>query len=135
MPPTSTTTDHVQAASVPIEISVSIVAAPCRAFRSAARWNSSPLQNTTGVASASATHSQPVNCSGGTIASDDERHRQRDRDGEPRGGRARAVVGVVPPRLGCGARVVAGGLDGGDEVVDATTRRVEARRSPARSRS
>ena len=68
MPPTSTTTDHVQAASVPTEISVSIVAAPWRAFRSVARWNPRPHQNTTGVASTSATHSQPSNWSGGTIA-------------------------------------------------------------------
>ena len=43
-----------QAASVPIEMSVSIVAAPWRAFRSAARWNGQPAQETTGVASASA---------------------------------------------------------------------------------
>ena len=33
----SATTDHAQAASVPIEISVSIVAAPCRGFTYAAR--------------------------------------------------------------------------------------------------
>ncbi len=34
-PPTSTTVDHVHAASVPTEINVSIVAAPWRAFRNA----------------------------------------------------------------------------------------------------
>ena len=67
-PPSNTTVDHVQAASVPTDTSVSIVAAPCRAFSSAARWNCAPDQNTTGVASASETHSQPVNCSGGIIA-------------------------------------------------------------------
>ena len=69
IPATSTTVDHVHAASVPTEISVSIVAAPWRAFTNAARWNVQPAQNTTGVESASATHSQPSNCSGGTIVS------------------------------------------------------------------
>ncbi len=67
MPPTRTTVDHVQAASVPTEISVSIVAAPWRAFRSVARWNPAPAQKTTGVARTSASHSQPSNWSGGTI--------------------------------------------------------------------
>ena len=68
MPPTSTTVDHAHAASVPIEISVSIVTARWRALRNAARWNGQPAQSTTGVASASAAHSQPSNWSGGTIA-------------------------------------------------------------------
>ena len=40
--PTSTTVDQRQAASVPSEISVSIVAAPWRAFISAARWKPIP---------------------------------------------------------------------------------------------
>ena len=53
---------------MPTEISVSIVAAPWRAFRSVARWNAAPAQKTTGVASTSATHSQPSNRNGGTIA-------------------------------------------------------------------
>ena len=42
------TTDHAQAASVPIEMSVSIVAARWRAFRTAARWKPKPAQRTTG---------------------------------------------------------------------------------------
>ena len=65
----SPTTDQVQAARVPIEISVSIVTAPWRAFRAAARWNGHPAHQTTGVASASASHSHPSNWSGGAIAS------------------------------------------------------------------
>ena len=65
---TSATSDHAQAATVPSEISVSMVAAPCRAFRSAARWNPAPAPNTTGVASTRPSHSQPENCSAGSIA-------------------------------------------------------------------
>ena len=68
-PAESTTTDHVQAESVPRETSVSIVAAPWRALRNAARWNSKPLQKTAGVASTSETHSQPAKRAGGAIAS------------------------------------------------------------------
>ena len=52
-----------------MEMSVSIVTAPWRALTSAARWKSKPAQNTTGVASASASHSQPTNWRGVTIAS------------------------------------------------------------------
>ena len=69
MPARRTTVDQPQAASVPIEMSVSIVTAAWRALRAAARWNGQPAQSTTGVARASATHSQPSNWSGGTIAS------------------------------------------------------------------
>ena len=42
---TTTVADHAQAASVPIEISVSIVAAPCRRLSAAARWKGQPLQH------------------------------------------------------------------------------------------
>ena len=66
-PRKSTAADQPSAASVPIEMRVSIVAAPCRAFSAAARWNGQPAQSTTGAASASATHSHPSNMSGGTI--------------------------------------------------------------------
>ena len=54
---------------MPIEISVSIVAAPWRRALSAARWNSAPPQNTTTLVSANEIHCQPSNCSDGTIAS------------------------------------------------------------------
>ena len=52
---------------MPTEISVSIVAPPWRAAREAARWNPAPATSTTGVESASATHSQPEKRSAGTI--------------------------------------------------------------------
>ena len=39
--------------STPIDTRVSIVEAPCRAFRNAARWNGQAHQSTTGVARAS----------------------------------------------------------------------------------
>ncbi len=91
-PPISTTVDQVQAESVPSEISVSMFAAPWRALASAARWKPRPLQKTTGVASANASHSQPENWSAGIIAEQDERRGQGDGDAEPAGER---VVGVV----------------------------------------
>ena len=68
-PPISTTVDHVQAESVPSEISVSMFAAPWRPLASAARWKPRPLQKTTGVASANASHSQPENWSAEIIPS------------------------------------------------------------------
>lgn len=42
VPKKRTTTDHAQAARVPIEISVSIVATPWRRFCQAARWKGQP---------------------------------------------------------------------------------------------
>ena len=68
-PAASTTADQPQALIVPSEIRVSMPADPWRALRSAERWKPSPATNTTGVESASATHSQPENRSEGTIAS------------------------------------------------------------------
>ncbi len=44
-----------------------MVAAPWRRPAHAARWNGHPPHSTTGPASASAGHSQPPNCSAGTI--------------------------------------------------------------------
>jgi hypothetical protein len=40
-----------------------MVAEPCRRLSAVARWNGHAPQTTTGVASASATHSQPAKCS------------------------------------------------------------------------
>ena len=54
----SATTDQPHAASVPMLIRVSIVAAPWRRLFQAAMWNGWPAQKTTGVASASASHCQ-----------------------------------------------------------------------------
>ena len=53
---------------MPSEMSVSMEAAPWRAFASAARWKGQPAQAHTGVVSASATHSQPSKPKGGTMA-------------------------------------------------------------------
>ena len=47
----SEATDQPHAASVPTEISVSMLAEPWRRFRQAARWNGQPAHSTTGVAS------------------------------------------------------------------------------------
>src|SRR5918992_5230169 len=61
--------DQANAASTPIEISVSIVAVPWRRFAHAARWNGHAAHVTTGPASAREIHCQYVNCRAGTIAS------------------------------------------------------------------
>ena len=60
--------DQPNAASVPIEMSVSMVAAPWRRFSHAARWNGHAPHTITGAASASEAHCQEVNCSAGIIA-------------------------------------------------------------------
>ncbi len=54
----SETTDHPQAASVPTEMRVSMVAVPWRRFCQAALWNGQPAHSTTGVASWSESHCQ-----------------------------------------------------------------------------
>ena len=54
VPKNSAYTDHANADSVPTEINVSMVAAPCRRFVQAARWNGRPPQTTTGAARVSA---------------------------------------------------------------------------------
>ena len=61
-PKKSVPTDQPYAESTPTETSVSIVRDPCRRWRHAARWNRSPPQNTTGVASTSENHCQYRNC-------------------------------------------------------------------------
>jgi hypothetical protein len=61
--------DHSQAASVPTEISVSIVAAPCLRLAQAALWNGQAAHSTTGVTRFSDSHWKLSNCSAGTIAS------------------------------------------------------------------
>ena len=69
VPKNSAYSDHRYAAATPTEISVSMVAAPCRALTSAARWNGHAPHTTTGEASASESHCQFRNCSAGTMAS------------------------------------------------------------------
>ena len=61
--------DHRYAAVTPTEISVSMVAAPCRAPASAARWNGHAPHTATGDASARQAHCQPGKCQAGTIPS------------------------------------------------------------------
>src|SRR6266566_7076743 len=69
VPKNSAYSDQANAASVPIDTSVSIVAVPCRRFFHAARWNGQPPYTTTGAASVSDNHCQLSNCNAGTIAS------------------------------------------------------------------
>ncbi len=68
-PKNSAHSDQPNAASVPTETSVSMVAAPCRALVQAARWNGHPPQTTTGAARVSESHCQLSNCAAGTMAS------------------------------------------------------------------
>src|SRR6187200_1623000 len=67
-PKNSAYSDHTNAAETPIEISVSIVAAPWRRLTHAARWNGYAAHTTTGAASTSDSHCQYVNWSAGIIA-------------------------------------------------------------------
>jgi hypothetical protein len=60
-------TDHANAAETPIEIRVSIVAAPWRRFFHAAVWNGHAPHTATGAANVNAAHCQLTNCSTGTI--------------------------------------------------------------------
>ena len=66
-PRTARSSDHPYAASVPIEMSVSIVAAPWRRFCHAAWWNGNAPQTTTGEVSVRLSHCQLSNCSAGII--------------------------------------------------------------------
>lgn len=59
--------DQPNAARVPTDTRVSMVAAPCRAFVTAARWKGSPPQTTTGAASVSESHCQFSNWRAGII--------------------------------------------------------------------
>ena len=61
------TADQSHEAIEPIDTRVSIVVERCRRLRTAARWKGQPDQNTTGVARAPTTHSQPANRSAGII--------------------------------------------------------------------
>ena len=68
VPKNSAYNDHRNAAEVPIEMSVSIVAAPCFRLVHAALWKGHAAQRITGAASAREAHCQYVNCSAGIIA-------------------------------------------------------------------
>ena len=58
VPRKSAYSDHRNAADTPIEMRVSIVAAPWRRLIQAARWNGQAAQTTTGAARASESHCQ-----------------------------------------------------------------------------
>jgi hypothetical protein len=60
--------DQPKAAIVPIEMSVSMVAVPCRRLAHAAWWNGQAPHTTTGAASVSDSHCQLVNWRAGIIA-------------------------------------------------------------------
>src|SRR4051794_40623330 len=68
VPRKSAHNDHRNAAEVPTEIRVSMVAAPCRALVQAARWKGQAAYVTTGAASVRDSHCQYVNWRAGTIA-------------------------------------------------------------------
>ena len=67
-PRNSAHSDQPNAASVPTEMSVSIVAAPWRRLAQAARWNGQAPHTTTGAASVRDIHCQASNCRAGIIA-------------------------------------------------------------------
>ncbi len=58
VPKNSAYNDHTRAAEVPMEIRVSMVAAPCFRFAQAARWNGSAPHTTTGAVNVSDSHCQ-----------------------------------------------------------------------------
>ncbi|MGX1254547.1 hypothetical protein RKD48_007058 [Streptomyces ambofaciens] len=68
VPRNSAHSDHRNAADVPTEIRVSMVAAPCRALVNAALWKGQAAYVTTGAARVRESHCQYSNCSAGTIA-------------------------------------------------------------------
>lgn len=68
MPRKSAYSDQRNAALVPTEIRVSMVAAPWRRLVHAARWNGHAAHTTTGAVSTRLAHCQYVNWSAGTIA-------------------------------------------------------------------
>ena len=96
VPKNSAHTDQPNAARVPIDTSVSIVAAPWRRLIQAARWNGHPPYATTGAASARDSHCQLVNCNAGTIASDDHRQARTTLMQQPVSQRAEPVLGPAP---------------------------------------
>ena len=125
-PKNSAYSDQPNAASMPSEMRVSIVAAPWRRLAQAARWNGQAPQTTTGAARVSDSHCQFVNCSAGTIAmsttgmvSARETSSRWRHDASSSGRRSPLVLG----RRGRGhmRRAVADRLDGRHEVVGADT--------------
>ena len=112
-PKNSAYTDHRYAAVTPTDTSVSMVAAPCRALTTAARWNGHAPHTATGEASARQAHCQFRNCSAGIIASattgmasaDDTSNRCRNAAVSPAPSSSAAAAGS-PPWGGAGRAAV-----------------------------
>ena len=118
-PPTRTTADHDQAASVPIEISVSIVAARWRALCSAARWKPAAAPEDDGGGEHERDPLPAGELQRGHHGDERERHSERDGHGEaPAKNGDRLVVVLVSARIQGGARVIPGRLDRRHEIVD-----------------
>ena len=104
-PKNSTYTDHRYAALTPADTSVSMVAAPCRALTTAARWNGHAPHTATGEASARHAHCQFRNCNAGTIATattgmasaSDTSSRCRNADASPAPSSSAAPPAGSPP--------------------------------------
>ncbi len=126
------TTDHVHAAIVPTDTSVSIVVARWRRFASVAAWMRHPAHHTTGVESANASHAPAVEVQALHHRQHDQWHgEQRGRD-ESRQHRARFVglglgrrrVGNAVPEIAHGPAQL-GGTDRGGVVDNRGPRRRE----------
>ena len=139
-PRNSAYSDHSQAASVPTEISVSIVAAPCLRFAHAALWNGHAAHSTTGVTRFSDSHCQLSNCSAGIIASSSAGTDSSAARIEPAAQRRGLVVLGRASRAGRVRRtgsvgLVAGGLDGGRRAARGRPCPGRTRPGPSRWRS
>ncbi len=111
LPRNSAHTDHRNAAEVPTETRVSMVAAPCRALVRAARWKGQAAYVTTGAVSVSDSHCQYVNCQAGTMASTTTGSaRTTEVIRRRRSGPSSSSAGSVPSAAG--APAPAGGVTG-----------------------
>ncbi len=101
--------DHTVAAVTPMEIKVSIVEVPCRALRSALRWNGHAAHVTIGAANAVSTHCHPANLVSGTTANITDRSAS--------GMNSTAAIAEAPEQaagmIGIGVDVGRGTLDAG----------------------
>ena len=121
----SATTDHPHAASVPTEIRVSIVAAPCFRFIHAALWNGQPPQMNNGRRKLEREPLPVVELQWLDHREQQHGQRQQCRDDESSPQRCGRVV-LRRRRLGLGERrVIAGRLDRGDQILGCDAQRVE----------
>ena len=98
---------------MPSDTSVSIDAAPCRAFLTAAAWNGQAAHPATGTASTTRTHCQPGNLDHGNSDSSTDRSLSGTKNtsatiSRRRRSATRAASGSAPPASG-GAAAPAGG--------------------------